>query len=241
MRYYFITGTSRGIGKALALELLKREDTVVYGLSRTQSIQHPRYHHTEIDLADTAAVEKYTFPRLHNPRVIALINNAGVIGHIKPAGKMQAESVDRVFKVNTIAPALLSNKFLADFPDDNTRRIILNVSSGAAKNPIDGWSAYCASKAALDMFSRTIAEEIKVNTRKHLFVFSIAPGVVDTAMQDHIRTVAPEDFSRVSQFVEYKTSNQLQHPDLISLKYMAILDEPEKFSETVFSLKDVSV
>jgi benzil reductase ((S)-benzoin forming) len=113
------------------------------------------------------------------------------------------------------------------------------VSSGAGKNPVDGWSVYCATKAGIDMYTRTLAEELKIDGKKHIFAFAVAPGIVDTAMQDQIRTASSGDFSRVSAFIEYKNTDQLAHPDFVARKYLTILELPEKFKDVVFPVKDI--
>ncbi|HEU4717384.1 MAG TPA: SDR family NAD(P)-dependent oxidoreductase [Bacteroidia bacterium] len=239
MNHYFITGTSRGIGKAIALALLEDPGHHVTGLSRSCSISHPNYTHISIDLSDAEEVKRFRFPALKDPGKIALINNSGTLGGVKYAGEMDAQRVTEAIHVNLLAPVCLTNEFLAAYVSENVTQVIINISSGAGKNPIDGWSVYCTAKAGLDMFSRVVAEEQKLRGRKNVHVFSVAPGIVDTAMQDEIRKSEKKNFSRIGQFSDYKTSGQLAEPALISAKYLTILELPKKFTETVFSVKDV--
>jgi benzil reductase ((S)-benzoin forming) len=131
------------------------------------------------------------------------------------------------------------NNFLHSYGYAQIPLVVLNISSGAGKNAIDGWSSYCASKAGLDMFSRVVAEELSLSGKKNIRVFSVAPGIVDTAMQEEIRKASAKDFSRIQQFVDYKITEQLAHPDLTAGKLLSILDLPENFPETVFSAKDL--
>ncbi len=222
MNHFFLTGTSRGIGKAIAEQLLAEPGNHVTGFSRTCSIRHERYTHVEME----------------NASRIALVNNAGAIGAVKYAGRMRPEMISRDYNVNLVAPSILTNSFLEAYSGLEAKQVIINVSSGAGKNPVDGWSVYCASKAGLDLFSRTVAEELKLAGKKHIHIFSVAPGIVDTAMQDAIRESNELDFSRVGQFVEYKATGQLVSPDLIARKYLSILGLPEKFPDVVFSVRD---
>jgi len=67
---------------------------------------------------------------------------------------------------------------------------LLNIGSGAAHNVYEGWSAYCAGKAAADHWVRTVGAE-QQRRGGHCLVVSIAPGIVATAMQEQIRRTAP--------------------------------------------------
>ncbi len=239
MNYFFITGTSRGIGKAIALQLLEREGNHVYGLARTSSIEHERYEHFEIDLADEKQVTEWKFPLLFHAKKIALINNAGIVGAIKYSGRMEEEEIKNAYHVNLIAPTVLINKFLKTYHDHLAKQIIINISSGAGKTPIDGWSVYCSAKAGLDMYTRVVAQELHISERSNAHIFAVAPGIVDTAMQDDIRDSNALNFSQVDRFIGYKNANELTHPDFVAKKYLAILDLPENYKEVVFSVKDI--
>jgi benzil reductase ((S)-benzoin forming) len=239
MNYYFITGTSRGIGKSIAQQLLLDPKNKVFGFSRGNTLSHERFSFHQLDLSDVTAVSKWEFPALNDADKICLVNNAGAIGAVKHAGKMEANEIASAFNVNLVSPVMLTNAFLKAYSAQTAQQIIINVSSGAGKNPIDGWSVYCATKAGLDMYTRTLAEELKIDGKKHIFAFAVAPGIVDTAMQDQIRTVSNEDFSRINAFIEYKNTDQLAHPDLVAQKYLSILGLPEKFNDVIFSVKDI--
>jgi benzil reductase ((S)-benzoin forming) len=152
---------------------------------------------------------------------------------------LTGEAYKRTYDINLTAPCMLTNQFLGTFSRKKISLVVMNISSGAGKNPIDGWSAYCASKAALDMFSRVVAEELAISDKKHIRIFSVAPGIVDTAMQDHIRTMNVKKFSRVNQFIGYKSAGELADPDVVARKLLSILDLPEKFADTVFSVRDI--
>jgi len=219
--------------------LLKDSNNHVTGLARNCSITHERYVHVEMDLADETQMKKWSFPELKIAEKICLVNNAGIVGAIRYVGGMGSESIARTYHVNLIAPALLMNSFLKSYANHLAKQVIINVSSGAGKTPVDGWSVYCSSKAGLDMLTQTAAAELKIAGRKNVFVFAVAPGVVDSAMQDEIRQASKADFSRIQAFADYKTSDQLAHPDFVAAKYLAILEFPEQFTDVVFSVKDL--
>ena len=91
---------------------------------------------------------------------------------------------------------------------------IINISSGAAVSPYAGWSVYCTSKAAIDMMTKTIAAEQSA-VKNGVKCISIYPGVVDTNMQDQIRSTSVSDFKNVERFKELKTTNQLYSPAFV--------------------------
>jgi benzil reductase ((S)-benzoin forming) len=239
MNYYFITGHSRGIGRAVSEALLEEPHHVVYGISRTADWTHVRLKAVSMDLSDPAAVNGWEFPGLEDAESIVLFNNAGTLGEVKYCGGLRDGVAEAALQVNLVAPVVLANKFLRAYERRGVPLVIVNVSSGAASSAIDGWSLYCASKAGLDHFSRTVAAELEIAGKTHIRIFSVAPGIVDTAMQDEIRKVSPLEFSRLQQFKTYKETNQLVEPALIARKFLSILGNPKKYRETVFSLRDL--
>jgi benzil reductase ((S)-benzoin forming) len=103
-------------------------------------------------------------------------------------------------------------------------RRILNISSGAGRNPTTGWGVYCSTKAALDMYSRVIHAEQGENGVR---VVSLAPGVVDTAMQATIRASNPRDFPEVSRFKEMHESGKLATPEGVAARILNYLDRDD--------------
>jgi benzil reductase ((S)-benzoin forming) len=245
LNYYYITGTSRGIGKAFAEHLLSDPTNKVIGMSRQRSIEHPNYKHFYLDLTDIAAIQEFKFELHANAKKIYLINNAGSLGFIKPIGKLNADTIIKNYTLNLIAPTVLTNAFIQCYDHVDCEKVIVNISSGAGKSPIDGWAVYCASKAGIDMLSRVVDAEQKVrathpqeNIHKGFHIFSIAPGVVDTGMQDEIRKASVDDFSRLEDFIAYKKNEQLAKPEFVSLKYINILANLKSIKQVLSSLKD---
>ncbi|MBK0401987.1 SDR family NAD(P)-dependent oxidoreductase [Adhaeribacter sp. BT258] len=225
MKYYIITGTGKGIGNALAEELLKEKDTSVIGISRHQTIVHPQYQHQNLDLSDTQnliARLPEIFPDLKDAEELALVNNAGVLGEIGYVGEKQPEDFGYIFSVNITVPAILMNAFLEQYSALNVPKVVLNISSGAGKYPMDGWAGYCASKAALDLFSQTV--QLEQDLRKTgVKVFSLAPGIVDTQMQSQIRSADEAQFSLLDKFQDYKSSGSLASPETVGKKLKKLL------------------
>lgn len=239
MNYYFITGTSRGIGKALSDLLLQDKNNFVYGISRTEKILHSNYRHFAIDLNSLSSVEQFEFPEFKDADSIALVNNSAYASEVVHFGKRTPENIIGSYNVNIIAPSILINNFLKKYQTLPCKRVILNISSGAAKRAIESWSTYCASKSALAMLSEVIDKEQKLKFSENpVYIFSVGPGIVDTEMQTSLRKVSPENFSLVNQFIEYKEKNQLANPADVAVKLAQVIHFPEKFENVLFSVND---
>ncbi len=240
MNNYFITGTSKGIGYNIAISLLKDSNNLVYGLSRTNTIKNKNFVHVKIDLSDIEQVNKFNFQINKNTKKIVLINNAGIIGDIKQIGKISNQSIEEIFSINTIAPSILTNKFICQFQNEETEKIILNISSGAGRHTISSWATYCASKSALDMFSQVVYDEQRqIQRKKSVKIYSIAPGIVDTPMQDIIRNAKVEDFEFVNQFINYKEKSQLSSAKDVAVRLINFLDKSNKYKNVIYDLREL--
>ncbi len=237
MTIAFITGTSRGLGKAIAQLLLKDKNIRVIGISRKQSIEHPNYNHIILDFSDIEIVEKFRFPEKEFDKCI-LINNAGVIEPIAHLGHEFSTDITNNYNVNLISPSILINLFMRQFSAKGKPLHIINVSSGAGKYPIDGWSTYSASKAGLDMVSLALNEELKLDKNNNIYIHSIAPGIVDTAMQNEIRKSNSANFSNVDKFKDYFDNNKLTSPKEVALKFKKVIDNPDEFPEVIIDVRN---
>ncbi|WP_266204254.1 SDR family NAD(P)-dependent oxidoreductase [Pontibacter kalidii] len=242
MNIYIITGTSKGIGKAIAEELLKDGNNHVVGVSRSCSIKHPNYRHQPLDFSDIPAVEhnlQKVFLPYKDAEKLVLINNAGVLGDIGYVGEgMPNERFGFVFDVNVIVPAMLMNTFLEVYREQQAQKVVVNISSGAGKYPVDGWASYCASKAAIDMLSQVVQlEQDKRGTGAR--VFALSPGVVDTNMQGQIRESDESRFSSVGKFRDYKANNELAAPEEAAVKIVNFLHNTGNYKEVLVSVRDM--
>ncbi len=231
---FFITGVSSGIGLACARFFLEQGHTVV-GIGRNSVIEHDNYSFLKLDLSNAQVVYDFQLPNIKADEFI-LINNAGVLGDVSPVWEQSDENYSNVLQVNVSAAVLLSKKFINLFD----KGLIINISSGAANRAIKGWSAYCASKAALDMFSMTLQEEL-THYNKEFVVKSIAPGVVDTNMQSKIRESNPEHFPDSPNFHELYETNQLDNPDLTAKKLNYVIAHLADFNSVVLSLREIQI
>ncbi|MCK5781622.1 MAG: SDR family NAD(P)-dependent oxidoreductase [Flavobacteriales bacterium] len=237
MTVAYITGASRGLGKALAELLLQEDDIRVVGLSRQQTIEHHNYRHIVLDLSDIEVVERFRFPVEEYDKYI-LINNAGVIEPIGHVGHDFSTNILANFNVNLVSPSLLMNMFMRQFSTRSKEMQIINVSSGAGKYPIDGWSSYNASKAGIDMFSLVLNEELKKDNVEHIKVFSIAPGVVDTDMQGVIRSSDETKFSNIDKFKDLYNDGQLSCPESVAKLFKKVIDKPNDFPDVILDVRN---
>jgi benzil reductase ((S)-benzoin forming) len=241
MKHFFITGTSKGIGKALAELLLNNNQNRVTGISRTSTIKHLNYSHITTDLSNTAETESIFFPDMKDVEEIVLVNNSGVISEIVRAGKYKNLGIIYDYNVNLISPAILMNNFIKKYQLYTNKRTILNISSGAGRHAIDAWSVYCSSKSGLDMFSKTADLEQTFQAPEHrIKILSLAPGVVDTAMQEKLRNSDENEFSEKDKFVNLKKNNELTRPEQVAEQLQKILSHPETIEEVLVDLRTLT-
>ena len=226
MNYYFITGTSSGIGKALVQELLKYPHQHIFGLSRSNKLCEEEFTHKVIDLSKPSEVEAFEFPTLKTTRKIVLVNNAGTLGEIQYVGQQSNQNIQDVMQVNFTSAAILMNKFIAAYQDYPCEKIIVNISSGAATFAYDGWANYCSAKAALNMYTEVINKE-QLHRTHPVLSFAIAPGVVDTLMQDLIREVSAEQFSQIEKFKGLKENDHLYKARDVARRLVELIVDPK--------------
>lgn len=228
-----ITGTSSGIGAAVAGAVLEKGWRVV-GLSRRPAeIRNDNYREFAVDLSDAEATEEFfegEFLREVAPgdySRVALVNNAGTLCAVGPHERAGAGAMVRAFTLNTVVPMWLGGFFIRHCP--GSRLYIVNISSGAANRPIAGWSPYCSSKAALKMAGQVAAQDLE--HFKHygkqagaVSIVSYSPGTVATAMQKEIRGHTPESFPRVPYFVGLHEKGELKSADLPAAEIAALLE-----------------
>lgn len=158
-----VTGTSSGIGAALAAALLGRGWTVIGLARRAADFDHPDYRHIALDLADLDALEEAARrdlgPVLAESRWsrAALVNNAALSGQSRGLETTAPGPLRELLAVNTVAPMFLMGFVTRVTPPAVPLRIV-NVSSGAAVRAFPGLADYCASKAALRMAGMALAD-----------------------------------------------------------------------------------
>lgn len=239
-----VSGHSRGLGAALADELLAR-GIAVLGLARhanpALAARHPGLlQEAVLDLADPAALAAWLEgPALHawlaDAGTALLVNNAGTLQPMGPPALQDPAAVARAVALNVAAPLMLSAALCAAAPASCIRRV-LHVSSGAARKPYPGWSVYCATKAALDHHARAVAADGVEGLR----ICSLAPGVLDTGMQAEIRATPLARFPLRDRFAEMQRSGGLVAPEEAAMHLVDYLLDERFGAEPVADLRELT-
>ena len=220
----WISGASSGIGAALAATILY--DATVVDISRRGGT--PGVQHVAADLADPASwplVEQdfaRRLARFDGDRVV-FVHNAGTLTPLGPAGAVDTTAYTRNVLLNSAAAQVLGHAFLHSVAGLSCEQHLVMLSSGAAQRPYEGESSYCAGKAAVDQWVRVVGLEQQRRT-PGCRVIAVAPGVVDTAMQDEIRSSDDEAFPHAARFRELKATGALSAPEDAARAIWSLLD-----------------
>ena len=229
-----ITGASRGMGLAMARQLLRSGDTVLCISRTTQTALQQQATDTGTtllqwthDLADGASLstrlQAWLSDRAPTPWASAsLINNAGVIPRIGPLSASDPLDLARALRVGLEAPMQLTAAFLRATEGWSCQRKVLNVSSGLGQRAMASQAGYCAAKAGMDHFTRCVALEEALKPQGAR-VCSLAPGVIDTDMQVQLRAANSSDFPDQASFLGLKAHGALTSPDEAARRLLACL------------------
>jgi NAD(P)-dependent dehydrogenase (short-subunit alcohol dehydrogenase family) len=194
-----VTGAGRGLGEGVAEALAARGARVVLVARDADAVGRVAAgiraaggaaEAVGCDVADYGAVAALV---ARVGRLDILVNNAGVIEPIAAIVESDPAEWARNIGINLVGAY---NAVRAALPGMLVAGggTVVNVSSGAAHRPLEGWSAYCAGKAGLWMFSRALALETE---GRGIRVFGFSPGTIDTEMQVKIRASGVNPISQI--------------------------------------------
>ena len=221
MHAAIVTGVSRGLGAALASELLERGFEVLgIGRASNPALNGEHYVFVRFDLADSARVDEALTPALSSlaerkPASVCLLNNAASIGAVGMLGRLAASEITSSLVVNLAAVLTLTNLFCRIFADPGMARRVINVSSGAAQNALPGESVYCVAKAGMEMLTRALAAEQQAAKFRAI---TVRPGVIDTDMQVFARSQSPDVLPSVELFRGFHRDGRLVPPAVVAAK-----------------------
>eukprot|EP00521_Asterionellopsis_glacialis_P010137 CAMPEP_0195301832 /NCGR_PEP_ID=MMETSP0707-20130614/30032_1 /TAXON_ID=33640 /ORGANISM="Asterionellopsis glacialis, Strain CCMP134" /LENGTH=274 /DNA_ID=CAMNT_0040364911 /DNA_START=82 /DNA_END=906 /DNA_ORIENTATION=+ len=240
-----ITGASRGLGAGMAqfyfdkgynLGLCSRSGSIPSLLLSSNksntadntgkdSVIKQRVLSASVDVRDEKSVVEFTNHVVQKFGKIDLwINNAGILHPMGPIRTTKLEDFETNIQINLSGVFNGTKSFINHVrqrqeEEDNgdgltTPSTLVNISSGAALKPYAGWGAYCASKAAVDRLTECALEEEKTST--NLRAYAVAPGVIDTDMQEIIRSSTEEQFPMVKKFVDIKEMGSFNTPPYVA-------------------------
>ena len=233
-RLAVVTGTTSGVGLAVARLLLDRGWDVLGIARRPAEIIDAAYEHVQLDLHDIEALAERFEPRLttllrNGPaRRIGLVNNAADPALLGPIAHLDARRLPGVFITNTVAPVWLMGAIVRHAPPAGAVRIV-NVSTGAAVAAFPGLCAYGASKAALRMAGIVFSVELESATEpalrnRDVAILSYEPGTVDTPMQALARSQSADILPSRDLFVRFAAEGRLVSPEAPAGEIVAFLE-----------------
>jgi NAD(P)-dependent dehydrogenase (short-subunit alcohol dehydrogenase family) len=236
----WISGASAGLGAALAVTI-PFESAEVVDLSRRGGT--PRAQHVAVDLADPESwpvVEKDFRQRIEaaDPELVVFIHNAGTLTPLGSADHVDTRQYTRNVLLNSAAAQVLGQSFLSALSGRDCEQHLIMVSSGAASRPHEGESSYCAGKAAIDQWVRTVGLEQR-RREPGCRVISVSPGSIDTAMQAELRAADSVEVPVSSRFRELEARGQLSKPETVARLIWSLLDRDLE-SGTVLHVRDLT-
>jgi len=232
-----LTGASRGMGLAMAQQLLQPEARLLCISRKSNPDLQTRadaagavLEQCSADLADGAPVAQQLTDWLNalDPRTLAsatLINNAGVLAPLVAVRDSDPSALAQALRVGVEAPLQLCAAFLGATRHWAVPRKVLNISSGLGRRAMASSAAYCAAKAGMDHFTRCLAleESAQANGAK---VCSLAPGVIATDMQLQLRSADAAHFPDLPTFEGLHAGGQLSSPQDAARRVLAYLGSP---------------
>lgn len=208
----WISGASGGIGRALT-DTLPWDDARVIDISRSGA---DGLEHVAADLSSPsgwrAAAESFAkeLEGFDGERAV-FVHCAATLEPIGFAGEVDGAAYADQVVLNSAAPQALGDAFVREVADRDLESHLVMLTSGAATSVYEGWSAYCAGKAAVEHWVRTVGAE-RAQRGGGCRVIAVAPGTVATPMQEKIRETDRDDFPSVDKFIDLYEQGELRDP-----------------------------
>ncbi|MBN2723402.1 MAG: SDR family NAD(P)-dependent oxidoreductase [Deltaproteobacteria bacterium] len=238
-----VTGASRGIGHSILKNLsemipFSNPVGIVRG-TEFSAILGVQYEIMDLRFPENAEEVMERIFSFISPAIekAVLINCAGVLTPLTRVTDTAVNELQTTFNVNYHSPVALTAAFLKKTRTEIFKeRTVINITSGAARHPYSGWNAYCSTKSALDMFTRVAAME---NDDGKTVITAVAPGIVETHMQQQIRSSDSAVFPEKEKFIKLHHNNMLRHPDDVSTQILTLLRDDEFQTGMILDLRDL--
>jgi benzil reductase ((S)-benzoin forming) len=236
----WISGASSGIGAALAASV-PYPDALVVDISRSGGT--PGAEHLRADLSDPASWPRVAgdfenrLDGFRGDRVV-FVHNAGTLDPTGPAGEVDPAAYTRNVLLNSAAPQVLGAAFLRAVRSLDCEQQLVMLSSGAGKKPYEGWTSYCAGKAAIDLWIRAAGLE-QQRRRVPCRVLSVGPGPVETAMQEQIRATSDDRLPSAPVFRARHQAGEVSDPHDAARRIWSLLTR-DVHNGAVIDLRDVN-
>jgi len=235
-RCVVVTGASRGLGAGLARSFAARGMRLALCSRQAPAlVDHAEVLSRRADVRDADAVQRFAEQAEERFGALDLwINNAGILEPIEPLRSLQPRDFQHNLEVNLMGVVHGTQAFLAHLRRRGGEGVLVNISSGAARRPSAGWSAYCAAKAAVERLTECVAlEEREAGLR----AYAVAPGVIDTDMQAMIRATPEARFPERPRFEARKQDGRFSSPEFIAGQLLRIAFE-ERPDEVLLRLPE---
>ena len=235
----FVTGASRGLGLSIARAV--PFPARVVDISRSGPPDGDGLGHIKADLAEPTSWAPVS-QRLReiteqaDPQRLMLIHAAGTLSPIGFAAEVDSAAYRENVLLNSAVGQVLGQAFLRLAVEREGDRALVMISSGAASSVYPGWSAYGAGKAALEQWVRNAGAE--QGRRGGVLVAAIAPGVIDTGMQEEIRSVSVEDFPDVERFHRLHDEGALIDPEVAAERFWKTMESGDLTPGSISDLRD---
>lgn len=235
-----ITGGGTGIGQALAVWLSKKGfDVLIVGrtpeaLQNTVKLLPEKIRYLTADVSKETDRQQIS-THIGDQKIKLLIHNAAVLLPTGDILSVDATQFKQHLAINLEAPLFLTQCLLKNMLPGGR---VFHVSSGAAYSAIPGWDCYCVSKAALVMLYNVLKNSLK---KHQIQIGSAFPGIVDTPMQELIRSLDANDFPQVDLFRSFKEKGKLLSPEKVAECFGWLLfdADDETFSKKDWDIKEL--
>ena len=223
MNTIILTGSNRGLGNELRILLssskFSRDKKIFISRQKIRSRSYPLIKFISLDLSDGTV----KFKNIHvekESKAVIFINNAGTIEPISQTLETDLSDVERAMHVNFWSPLKLTKHLAIEAQQIKSKLIIINITSGAAIRPINGWLGYCVSKSAIKMALNVMEEECEC-----IKLYHFDPGVMDTDMQKKIRSSNKESMKDLLEYRELSKLKQLKDPKNVAEEIIELIEK----------------